>query len=34
MIQTQENGEKLHFGLDLGFLGPNWGREIFHKTSS
>ena len=28
-IQTQENGEKLHFGLDLGLLGPNWGRQIF-----
>ena len=23
MIQTQENGEKLHFGPDLGPLGPN-----------
>ena len=28
-IQTQENGEKLHFELDLGLLGPNWGRQIF-----
>ena len=23
MIQTQENGNKSHFGLDLGMLGPN-----------
>ena len=23
MIQTQENGEKSHFGPDLGPLGPN-----------
>ena len=29
MIQTQENGEKPHFGLDLGPLGPNSGGESF-----
>ena len=28
MIQTQENGEKLHFGPNLGQLGPI-GRAIF-----
>ena len=29
LIQTQENGEKPHFGSDLGTLGPNSGREKF-----
>ena len=29
MIQTQENGEKPHFGPDLGLLGPKSGREFF-----
>ena len=29
MVQTQENGEKSHFGPDLGLLGPNPGRPIF-----
>ena len=29
MIQTQENGEKPHFGLDLGPLDPNWGCQFF-----
>ena len=29
VIQTQENGEKPHFGLDLGSLDPNLGRQIF-----
>ena len=28
-IQTQENGEKPHFGPDLGSLGPNSGHQIF-----
>ena len=29
MIQTQENGEKPHFGLDLDPFGPNSGGENF-----
>ena len=29
MIQTQENGKKLHFGHDLGLLGPNSGSKFF-----
>ena len=29
MTQTQENGKKHHFGLDLGLLGPNSGRKFF-----
>ena len=29
MIQTQENGEKLHFGPDLGQLFSNLGRQFF-----
>ena len=29
MIQAQENGEKPHFGLDLGPLNPNWGCQFF-----
>ena len=28
MMQTQENGEKTHFGPHLGQLGPKSGREI------
>ena len=31
MIQTQENGEKPHFGPDLGLLDPNSGRQFFFK---
>ena len=31
MIHTQENGEKPHFGLDLGPLGPNSGYHFFKK---
>ena len=34
MIQTQENGEKSHFGPNFGPLGPNSGRQkkkIFSK---
>ena len=27
-IQTQENSKKLHFGPDLGLLGPNSGRQF------
>ena len=29
MIETLENGEKPHFGPDLGPLGPNSCREFF-----
>ena len=29
MTQTQENGEKPHFGPNLGLFGPNAGRKIF-----
>ena len=29
MIQTQEKGEKPHFGPNLGPLDPNSGRQIF-----
>ena len=29
MIQTQENGEKPHFGPDLGTLGPNSSHQNF-----
>ena len=29
MIQTQENGEKSHFGPDLGPLGSNSGYQNF-----
>ena len=29
MIQTQENGKKLHFGHDLGLLGSNSGSNFF-----
>ena len=32
MIQTQENGQKTHYGSDLGPLGPNSGCEnLFSK---
>ena len=31
IIQTQGNGEKPHFGPDLGPLGPNSGRQFFLK---
>ena len=32
MVEIQENGEKPHFGLDLGLLNPNSGRQnIFSK---
>ena len=33
MIQTQENGEKPHFGPDLGPLGPNSGLQIILQES-
>ena len=29
MIQTQKNGEKLHFESNLGPLHPNSGRQTF-----
>ena len=29
MIQIQANGEKPHFGPELGPLNPNSGRQIF-----
>ena len=29
MIQTEKNGQKPHFGPDLGPLGPNLGCQIF-----
>ena len=32
MIKTQENGEKPHFGPNLGPLGPNWGRRNFFQN--
>ena len=32
MVQTQANGEKPHFGFDLGPLNPNLGRQFFVKT--
>ena len=31
MIQTQENGEKPHFGFDLVPWRPNSGRHFFSK---
>ena len=35
MIQTQENGEKPHFLLDLGPLGSNLDQQFFfYKTSN
>ena len=33
MIQTQENGEKSHFGPDLGLLISNRGRQSFFQKS-
>ena len=34
MIQTQEKGNKPHFGSDLGLLDPYSDRQnFFHKTS-
>ena len=32
MIQTQENAKKIHFGPDLGPLGPNSGHQFFFKN--
>ena len=32
MIQTQENGKKIQFGLDLGPLVSNLSREFFFKN--
>ena len=32
IIVTQENDEKLHFGPDLGPLGPNSGHHFFFKN--
>ena len=32
MIETQENGEKKHFGTDLGILGLNSGGQFFLKS--
>ena len=29
MIHNRDNCEKLHFGPDLGTLGPNSGRQFF-----
>ena len=29
MIQTQDNGEKPHFGTDLGWLGGSWKIFFF-----
>ena len=34
MIQTHENGEKFHFGPDLGQLAPNLGRPFFFLSVS
>ena len=33
MLQTQENGEKPHFGPDLGLLDPNLGCQNFFFQS-
>ena len=33
MIQTQEDGEKPHFGPDISPLDPNAGREKFFQKS-
>ena len=33
MIQTQENGEKPHFGPNLGPLGPTSGCQFFFKKN-
>ena len=32
MIQLQKNGEKPHFGPDLGLLGSNSGHQTFLKN--
>ena len=32
MIQTQDNGEKPHFGTDLGWLGGSWKIFFFQKS--
>ena len=32
MIQTQENGKKPHFGLDLGSLNLNLSLQFFFKN--
>ena len=34
LIQTQENGEKPHFGPDLWPFGPIRGSRFFYITSS
>ena len=34
MIQTHENGEKSHFGPDLGPLDPNSGGQYFFFQKS
>ena len=34
IIRTQENGEKPHFGPDLGLLGPDFGCQIFFQKSA
>ena len=34
MIKTQENGEKTHFGYDLGLLSPHsWSSKKFTKLA-
>ena len=33
IIQTQENGEKPHFGPDSGPLDPNLGQQLFFQKS-
>ena len=33
MIQTQENGEKPHFGPDSDPLDPNLGQQLFFQKS-
>ena len=34
MIQTQDNGEKPHFGTDLGWLGGSWKSFFFKNLAS
>ena len=34
MIHTQENGEKTHFGLNFGPMGPNSGSQFFFQKSA
>ena len=34
LIKPQENAEKLHFGPNLGLLGPNLGPKIFFGSFS